>query len=175
MLQDMDHMKAICIFYGKVGMIDQLQQSKICVLTVTTLGILMLPTQQDWIVSHCFMLDAGYVLRQTLPHVLSIEELLIYIWQTWDFVCCTPLCSTVWKQTTLDWLTANRRAVGTPYILSLYNTGFISNSAFKLGICYSILTWTKLYIPQNIPHIFVVIFLGKSTKANHAYTNPYSR
>jgi len=35
MLQDMDHMEAICIFYIKVGGFDQFEQSKISVLTVT--------------------------------------------------------------------------------------------------------------------------------------------
>jgi len=42
MLQDMDDMEASCIFYVKVGTFDQLEQSKISVLTVTKLGIDML-------------------------------------------------------------------------------------------------------------------------------------
>jgi len=42
MLQDMDHMEACCVFYGKVGRFDQLEQSKISVLTFTSLGIVML-------------------------------------------------------------------------------------------------------------------------------------
>jgi len=45
MLQDMDHMVAGCIFYVNVGTIDQLEQSKICILTITTLGIVMLTIQ----------------------------------------------------------------------------------------------------------------------------------
>jgi len=35
MLQGMDHMEASCVFYVKVGTLDQLEQSKFCVLTVT--------------------------------------------------------------------------------------------------------------------------------------------
>jgi len=42
MLQDMDHMEASCIFYVKVCTLDQLEQSKFCVLTVNKLGIVML-------------------------------------------------------------------------------------------------------------------------------------
>jgi len=38
MRQDMDHMEASCIFYVKVGTLDQLKQSKFCFLTVTKLG-----------------------------------------------------------------------------------------------------------------------------------------
>jgi len=50
MLQDMDHMEASCIFYVKVGRFDQLEQSKISVLTVTSLGIVMLTVHQDLMV-----------------------------------------------------------------------------------------------------------------------------
>ena len=35
MLQDEDHMEASCVFHVKVGMFVQLEQGKICVLTVT--------------------------------------------------------------------------------------------------------------------------------------------
>ena len=42
MLQGKDHMEACCVFYIKVGMFDQLEQIKICILTVTSLGIVML-------------------------------------------------------------------------------------------------------------------------------------
>jgi len=42
MLQDVDHMEASCAFYVKVGTFDQLEYSKICLLTVTSLGIVML-------------------------------------------------------------------------------------------------------------------------------------
>jgi len=37
MLQDMDHMEASCAFYVKVGKFDQFEQSKISILTVTSL------------------------------------------------------------------------------------------------------------------------------------------
>jgi len=47
MLGDKDHIKASCVFYVKVGTFNQLEQSKICVLTVTTLGIAMLTVHHD--------------------------------------------------------------------------------------------------------------------------------
>jgi len=55
MLQDMKHIEATCIFYVKVGMFDQLEYSEICVLTVRTLGILMLSLQHDLIFSVSFV------------------------------------------------------------------------------------------------------------------------
>jgi len=55
MLQDVDQMEASCVFYVKVGKFDQLEQSKISVLTVTSLGIAMLTIQDDFIISGHFM------------------------------------------------------------------------------------------------------------------------
>jgi len=40
-LQDIDHMEASRIINVKIGTFDQLKQNKICILTVTTLGIAM--------------------------------------------------------------------------------------------------------------------------------------
>jgi len=42
MLEEMDHMEASCVVYVKVGRFDQFEQSKIIVLTITSLGIVML-------------------------------------------------------------------------------------------------------------------------------------
>jgi hypothetical protein len=50
MLQAMDHMGATCTLYVKIGRFDQFEQSNISVLTVTSLGIVMLPVPCDWIV-----------------------------------------------------------------------------------------------------------------------------
>ena len=47
----MDHMEASCVFYVKVGRFDQFEQSKISVLTVTSLAIVMLIVHYDLIVS----------------------------------------------------------------------------------------------------------------------------
>jgi len=45
MSRDMDIMESSCVFHVKVGTFGQLEQCKICVLTVTTLGIVMLTIQ----------------------------------------------------------------------------------------------------------------------------------
>jgi len=55
MLQDMDHLEPSCILYVKVGMFDQFEQSKISVLTVTSLRIVILPVHYDLMVSMSFM------------------------------------------------------------------------------------------------------------------------
>jgi hypothetical protein len=51
MLQEMDHMEASCVFYVKVGRFDQFEQSKVSVLTVTSLGIVMITVPYDLIIS----------------------------------------------------------------------------------------------------------------------------
>jgi hypothetical protein len=55
MLQEMDHMEATCVFYVEIGRFDQIEQSKISVLTVTSMGIVMLTVQYDLLVTVSFM------------------------------------------------------------------------------------------------------------------------
>jgi hypothetical protein len=55
MLQDMDHMEASRVFYVNVRTFDQLKQSKSCVLTVISVGIVTLIVRCHMIVSVCFM------------------------------------------------------------------------------------------------------------------------
>jgi len=51
MLQDMDYVEAGCVLYVKVGRLDQVEQSNICVSTVILLGIGILTWHHDLIVS----------------------------------------------------------------------------------------------------------------------------
>jgi len=51
MLQEMDRIEASSVFYVKVGRFDQFEQSKISVLTVTSLGIVMLTVHYNLIIS----------------------------------------------------------------------------------------------------------------------------
>ena len=51
MLQDMDHVEASCVLYVKVDRFHQLEQSKISVWTITSLGIAMLTVHYDLMVS----------------------------------------------------------------------------------------------------------------------------
>jgi hypothetical protein len=51
MFQDMDHMEASSLIYVKVGRLDQLNQSKIRVLTITLFAIVMLTVHDDFMFS----------------------------------------------------------------------------------------------------------------------------
>jgi len=55
MLQDMDHMEATCVFYVKVCTLNQLEQTKICVLTVILFRIVTLTVCSILIVSVYFL------------------------------------------------------------------------------------------------------------------------
>ena len=75
----MDDMEARCVLYVKVGMFDQLEQSKICVFTITTFGLVMLTVQYELIVSLCVMSHPQDLLRKTSPDILSVEGLPVNI------------------------------------------------------------------------------------------------
>jgi hypothetical protein len=78
MLQDMDNMEAICIFYVKVGTFTHLEQSITSLLTDNYTGILTPTVQHDVIVSVSFVYYPGDYLRQTSADVLSVEKCPIY-------------------------------------------------------------------------------------------------
>ena len=46
---------------------------------------------------------------------------------------------------------------------------------YRLAAIYYILTSTSLYVSQDFPHLFVIIFLSYSTPPNHGYTNTSAR
>jgi len=71
-LQDMDHMEASCVFYVKVGTLDQREQSKFCVLTVTKLGIVIITVQDNSTFSVSVRYDPGDVSIQTSPDILPV-------------------------------------------------------------------------------------------------------
>jgi len=97
--QDINQMAASCIVYVKVGTLDRLEQDKICVLSITTLGIAILTIQCQIRFSVCFINDCGDFLTQTSPDIFSIEECPSYIVQTWDFGCHSLLFICVTKHT----------------------------------------------------------------------------
>jgi len=70
----MDHMEASCVVYVKVGTLDQREQSIICDLTVTKVGIVMITVHDDLTFRVSFMYNPGDLLRGTLPDVLSVKE-----------------------------------------------------------------------------------------------------
>jgi hypothetical protein len=159
MLQDMDHMDASCIFYDKVGRVDQLEQSKICILAVTSFGIVMLTIHYDLMVSMWFMYDCGDVLRQTSPDVLSIKECPLYMYRTFDFSCCSAQCIPVNKHRRMNQLTAKCRRVGIPFDLQQYAAGFNWDRTCKLADTHTILTCRYVYIPQDFRLPFVISVL----------------
>ena len=114
-------------------------------------------------------------LRQTSPDILSLEKFAIDIRQSCHIGCRTP-CYTQWNtQTPSDRRTPHCGTVGNRCILQPHATGFIFSRKCKLAVTYSILTWSRLYIPQDFPLLFIIIFLCYSTPANHGYTNTSAR
>ena len=51
----MDHMEASGVFHVKVHSFDQLEQNKICLLTIISFGIVTLTIRHDFIVSVYFV------------------------------------------------------------------------------------------------------------------------
>jgi len=74
MLRVMDNMETSFVFYVKVGIFTNLEQSKISLLTVNDTGIEMLSVQHDMVVSVIFTSYSGDHLRQTSAYVLSFKE-----------------------------------------------------------------------------------------------------
>jgi len=61
MLQDMDHMEASGIYYVKVGRFDQLERSKISIVTITSFRIVIRRVYHRQMVSVWFRYDPGNV------------------------------------------------------------------------------------------------------------------
>jgi len=114
MLQDMDHMEASCVFYVKVGRFHQLEQTKISVLTVTSLGIVILTVHEDLMVSVWFMKNPDDVLSQTSADILYVEGCPFYIYQKWDFSCRSSRYNSANNRRSSNRLPANRGTVGIP-------------------------------------------------------------
>ena len=140
MLQDMDLVEACCICYVEVGMLNQLEQIKICVLNVTKSGMAMLTVHHYMMSSICFVYDPRVFVRPISADIPSIEESAVYISQTPDFGSCSPRFIPLKKYTMLDQPGANRRMVGNQCNLHLYAAGFMLCRTCKLAVTHSILT-----------------------------------
>jgi hypothetical protein len=81
-MQDVNHAEASCVFQVKVGMLDRLGQSNICILTVTTLSMARLTIQHYMNFSVCFPYDPRHTLRQTSADILSVEACSVYVSHT---------------------------------------------------------------------------------------------
>ena len=116
------------------------------------------------------MSDPGYVLRQTSPDDLSIEEFAFYIYQSQDVSCHLLQCIPAKKLTII---------IGPIYCKSRdrWNhpqLGCIMSRTCKLTVIHSFVTCSLLYIPQDFP-LFIIIFLIFSTTASHGSTNTSAR
>jgi len=81
MLPDMDNLEASCVFYVKIGMFNQLEQSKICLLTINKMEIVRLIIQYEFSVCISLMYYPSDFLRQTSAAIISLEDCTIDIWQ----------------------------------------------------------------------------------------------
>jgi hypothetical protein len=82
MMHNMDHMERSCVVDDKVGMFDQLEQSKICILNVPKLGILRLTIKHDFIFSIAFMKHHRDIWRQTSPGIVSIYKCAFHFFES---------------------------------------------------------------------------------------------
>jgi len=83
-------------------------------------------------------------------------------------------CKPTHKQTSSDWLTANRGTIGITCNLQWYAAGFILSRMCKLTVIHSLVTGSLLYNSQDFP-LFVIIFLTFSTTAGHGSTHTSAR
>jgi len=80
------------------------------------------------------------VLRQLSPDVLSVKECHFYILETGNVGCGSQLFNPEMKQTTLDQLTSNCKAVGNPCHLLQPAAWFTLSGLCQLAVTHFILT-----------------------------------
>jgi len=114
-------------------------------------------------------------LTPTSSDILPLEECPINMWKWWDFGCITAQSIAEDKPTTSDRLIANRETVGNLCTLQSYPAGFMLGIMYKLAATYSNPSWSLLYIRQDFPLLFVIIFLSYSILEKHGYTTISAR
>lgn len=95
--------------------------------------------------------------------------------QTCDFGCHSPPFILRNKQTTSDWLTGHCGTVGTFCNLPLFPAWFVSSRLGELAVTHTIVIWSRLYILQNFPLVFAIIFCSSSTKVSHGSRSTSAR
>jgi hypothetical protein len=138
-------------------------------------GNSMLTIQHDSIFSVSFMYDPWDFLRHTSPDVLSRKPYPVYIRQSCNSSHRNPQLILENKQTTSDRLIAYRWTFRNPSNRPSNATWLKLSETCNLAVTYFILTCSEVYIPQEFPLLFVIIFLSYSTPANHGYTNTSAR
>jgi len=92
-----------------------------------------------------------------------------------DFSFHWHRCIPVNIQISSDWLTSNCGNVETPIKRQLHTVAIIISRTGKLADAHSISTGSYLCCPQNIPHLFIIIFLCSVTGGNHGCTITWAR
>lgn len=90
MLQVTDNIEASCVFYVKVDTCTNLEQSKICNLTVNKFGIVKLIVRHDFSVGVSVMKYPGGYSRQSSAEALPLEQNPIDTRQLCDLEYHTP-------------------------------------------------------------------------------------
>jgi len=174
MLQIMGHIDTSWICCVKVCTFDQIEQSKICILTFISFWMLTPTVRHNSMVRGCFSDDPEEALRQQLPDDLSIEQFPCYIYQTWDISCRSLQCIPASKQATSKQPAANCGTFVITCNLQLYAARYILSRMCKLTVIHFIVTCSLLYIPQDFP-LFIIKFLTIYTSASHGSTNTSAR
>jgi hypothetical protein len=141
MLRDIDDMEATCDYLVKDGTSDPQTQCKICVLTITNLGIVILNIEYDFVYSIRCQQYPWDLLREPSPDVHSIAELPVYISQTLDFSYILQLYLPDLKHTTSDQLTEIHTTIWNPCSLLPQAAAFGSSWRYKLAVTHSLLNW----------------------------------
>jgi len=84
MLQDLAHIEASCHVDVEVGLLNRLEQSTICISTITTVGIAMLTLHQDEVFTIYCIYDPRDCLKQTSAAIVSVEDCTIFITERRD-------------------------------------------------------------------------------------------
>jgi hypothetical protein len=80
MLPDMHNIQGICIYYVEVGWFEQYEHCKISMLTITSLGLVVIVTiHHRSVVTVWIMQDSRDALRQSLADIISVEKCCSYI------------------------------------------------------------------------------------------------
>jgi hypothetical protein len=171
----MDSMEASCVIYVKVGKLDHFEHNQIWLVTVNTAGIVWLTIQHDMIVRVSFMYYPRQILTETSPDFLFLEGGPVYILSLCNFALRTPQFIPFHKRIPSNRLIVSPGTLGNPCNLQPYATAINLSITYDLAATYVILTSSYLYIPQDLPLHFVIIFLSYSTPASDGYTNISAR
>jgi len=97
MSQDMNHVETSCIFYVKVVMFDQLEQTKMCVSNVTEMGIAMLTVHHYLILSLFYITSQRFLETKITRGLFRRRIFCLYLTKMrfWWSLTCIDLCKQI--------------------------------------------------------------------------------